>query len=83
MANSKGIESALHHRDEIGVQDFVLLEDYNNVDAFLANLRKRFKANHIYVSLLCCVLSACVCRICCALNSLACFERHFSCSLFV
>lgn len=44
------MESALHARDKIGVQDFVLLEDYNNVNAFLENLRKRFRANLIYVS---------------------------------
>ena len=44
------MESALHARDHIGVQDFVLLEDYTNTDAFLGNLRKRFKANLIYVS---------------------------------
>ena len=44
------MESALQARDRIGVQDFVLLEDYNSVHAFLENLRKRFKANLIYVS---------------------------------
>ena len=44
------MESALHARDHIGVQDFVLLEDYMNVEAFIENLRKRFKANLIYVS---------------------------------
>lgn len=44
------MESALQARDRIGVQDFVLLEDYNNVNAFLENLRKRFRANLIYVS---------------------------------
>lgn len=46
----KGVESALHARDRTGVQDFVLLEDFNSVDAFLDNLRKRFKADLIYVS---------------------------------
>ena len=46
----KGVESALHARDHTGVQDFVLLEDYNSVDAFLGNLQKRFKADLIYVS---------------------------------
>lgn len=44
------MESALHARDHIGVQDFVLLENYTSVDAFIENLRKRFKANLIYVS---------------------------------
>lgn len=37
-------------RDQVGVQDFVLLEDYNNEDSFLANLRKRAEADSIYVS---------------------------------
>ncbi len=45
-----GVESALHARDQTGVQDFVLLEDYTNVEAFLDNLKKRFKADLIYVS---------------------------------
>ncbi len=46
----KGVESALHARDQIGVQDFVLLEDYKSEDAFMENLQKRFKSNLIYVS---------------------------------
>jgi hypothetical protein len=50
----KGVESALHARDHAGVQDFVLLEDYRSEDAFLDNLRKRFKADLIYVSILDC-----------------------------
>ncbi len=37
------MESALHARDHIGVQDFVLLENHTNEEAFLANLRKRFR----------------------------------------
>ena len=44
------MESALVSRDRIGVQDFVLLEDYQNEDAFLENLQKRFKERLIYVS---------------------------------
>lgn len=48
----KGVESALHARDHIGVQDFVLLEDFKSEDAFLENLRKRFKSELIYVSYL-------------------------------
>lgn len=48
----KGVESALHARDHIGVQDFVLLEDFKSEDAFLENLRKRFKSELIYVSFL-------------------------------
>ena len=45
------MEAALHSRDRIGVQDFVLLEDYMNVDAFIDNLLKRYQENLIYVSL--------------------------------
>ena len=43
------MESALHQRDHIGVQDAVLLENYESEDAFLENLQKRFRANLIYV----------------------------------
>ena len=46
----KGVESQLHKRDHIGVQDFVLLENYKSENAFFANLQKRFRANLIYVS---------------------------------
>lgn len=46
----KGVESQLHARDHIGVQDFVLLENHRSEDAFLENLQKRFRANLIYVS---------------------------------
>ncbi len=44
------MEAALHARDRVGVQDFVLLEDFTNIDAFLDNLKKRFSENLIYVS---------------------------------
>jgi len=44
------MESELQARDRIGVQDFVLLEDFQSEDAFLENLRKRFKSSLIYVS---------------------------------
>ena len=44
------MEAALHKRDRVGVQDFVLLEDYTNINAFIDNLRKRFSENLIYVS---------------------------------
>ena len=47
-----GMEAALLSRDKVGVQDFVLLEDYTNIDAFLDNLRKRFQENLIYVSMI-------------------------------
>ena len=43
------MESALTVRDKIGVEDFVLLEDYRSEDAFMENLRKRFKEKLIYV----------------------------------
>ena len=45
------MESALQARDRIGVQDFVLLEDFKSEDAFLDNLRKRYKSGLIYVSI--------------------------------
>ena len=44
------MEAALHARDRVGVQDFVLLEDFTNIDAFLDNLKKRSSENLIYVS---------------------------------
>ena len=43
------MESALVVRDKIGVQDFVLLENHRSEDAFMDNLRKRFKERLIYV----------------------------------
>lgn len=45
------MDEELHRRDIVGVQDFVLLEDFTNPEAFLANLAKRFQANLIYVSI--------------------------------
>ena len=44
------MESDLQARDRIGVQDFVLLEDFRSEDAFLENLRKRYNSGLIYVS---------------------------------
>ena len=49
-AGLDSMESALHQRDHIGVQDSVLLENYESEDAFMENLQKRFRANLIYVS---------------------------------
>ena len=45
------MEDHLHKRDHTGVQDFVLLEDFTNPNAFVENLRKRFQEDLIYVSL--------------------------------
>lgn len=45
------MESELQARDRIGVQDFVLLEDFKSEDAFLENLRKRYNSGLIYVSI--------------------------------
>ncbi|XP_012684324.1 myosin Ic, paralog b isoform X2 [Clupea harengus] len=42
------MESALTARDRVGVQDFILLENYTSEVAFIENLRKRFKENLIY-----------------------------------
>lgn len=50
------MENLLHARDKVGVQDFVLLEDYTNERAFVENLRKRFQENLIYV---CCIFIFC------------------------
>jgi len=44
------MEDHLHKRDHTGVQDFVLLEDYTNSEAFIENLSKRFYEDIIYVS---------------------------------
>lgn len=45
------MEKELHARDRVGVEDFVLLENYTDANAFIENLKKRFKENLIYVSL--------------------------------
>lgn len=44
------MEHALQHRERVGVQDFVLLEDFRSEAAFIDNLKKRFNENIIYVS---------------------------------
>ena len=44
------MESSIAKRDKIGVQDFVLLEDFRSETAFVENLRKRYNENLIYVS---------------------------------
>ena len=46
----ENMERGLHERDRVGVQDFVLLEDFRSESAFIGNLRKRFKEDLIYVS---------------------------------
>ncbi|XP_030217397.1 unconventional myosin-Ic isoform X2 [Gadus morhua] len=42
------LEGALTARDRVGVQDFVLLENFNSEAAFIENLRRRFTENLIY-----------------------------------
>lgn len=44
------MEKNLHNRDLVGVQDFILLENFQSEEAFIDNLRKRYKENLIYVS---------------------------------
>lgn len=44
------MEKELHERDRVGLQDQVLLENYENDKDFIENLRKRFQENIIYVS---------------------------------
>lgn len=45
------MEKGLHERDLVGLQDFVLLEDYHSEQAFIDNLKKRFQSDLIYVSI--------------------------------
>ncbi|KAK1788386.1 hypothetical protein P4O66_015993, partial [Electrophorus voltai] len=42
------MESTLSARDRVGVQDFLLLENYTSEAAFIENLRRRYKENLIY-----------------------------------
>lgn len=51
-SSTLAMEHCLHERDRVGLQDFVLLEDFQNEAAFLDNLRKRFQENIIYVSII-------------------------------
>ncbi|XP_015914196.2 unconventional myosin-Ic isoform X3 [Parasteatoda tepidariorum] len=48
MERNSSMENLLHARDKVGVQDFVLLDDYTNENAFIGNLYKRFQENLIY-----------------------------------
>lgn len=43
------MENALSARDRVGVQDFLLLDNYTSEAAFIENLRRRYKENLIYV----------------------------------
>jgi len=43
------MENALENRDTIGVADAVLLDDPDNTEEFIENLRKRFRGDIIYV----------------------------------
>ncbi|XP_017569389.1 unconventional myosin-Ic isoform X1 [Pygocentrus nattereri] len=42
------MESGLSARDRVGVQDFLLLDNYTSEAAFIENLRRRYKENLIY-----------------------------------
>ncbi|XP_016306157.1 unconventional myosin-Ic isoform X1 [Sinocyclocheilus anshuiensis] len=42
------MESALSARDRVGVQDFLLLENYNSEAAFIENLHRRYREGLIY-----------------------------------
>lgn len=44
------MEKGLFDRDIVGLQDFILLEDYQSETAFIDNLKKRFQEDLIYVS---------------------------------
>ncbi|KAL0272200.1 UNVERIFIED_CONTAM: hypothetical protein PYX00_005272 [Menopon gallinae] len=45
------METALIDRERVGVDDFVLLEDYTSIDAFVNNLKKRQKEDIIYTNI--------------------------------
>lgn len=64
------MERGLHERDRVGLQDFVLLENYKSEEAFIDNLRKRFQENLIYVS----IVNECIV----AHNNGSLFNRHTS-----
>lgn len=42
------MEKGLHERDRVGLQDFLLLENYESEEAFVDNLLKRFGEDLIY-----------------------------------
>ena len=46
----RSVRNEFVEADNVGVQDFVLLDDFKSEDAFIANLRTRFAKNLIYVS---------------------------------
>lgn len=46
------MEKNLHNRDVVGVQDFVLLENFQSEEAFVDNLKRRYNENLIYVSII-------------------------------
>ncbi|OQR80341.1 myosin-IB-like [Tropilaelaps mercedesae] len=48
MDSDNAMENALQARDRVGVQDFVLLEDFQSERAFIDNLKKRCQENLIY-----------------------------------
>ena len=50
VLRAANVQSFWRERDNVGVQDSVLLEDYENESVFLDNLEKRFKKDLIYVS---------------------------------
>jgi hypothetical protein len=52
----RSLRTQLTEKDKVGVQDFVLLQDYTSQDAFINNLKIRFNANLIYVRLHACLL---------------------------
>lgn len=52
------MENALEIRDTFGVADAVLLDDPDNTEEFIENLRKRFRGDIIYVRKICCFFSS-------------------------
>jgi hypothetical protein len=46
----RSVATEWKERDVVGVQDFVLLENYESEEAFIKNLQDRFRSDLIYVS---------------------------------
>lgn len=48
IKKGRSLRDVHHESDKAGVQDFVLLDNFQSEDAFIENLRKRFKNDLIY-----------------------------------
>lgn len=50
--NEKSNEDEDEESTQVGLDDFVLLDDFTNEDAFIDNLKIRHEANIVYVNIL-------------------------------